>query len=48
MHALSAKPDLVMQTHDALRKAIMSGELAPCAPVAQEELALLLGVSRQP
>ena len=48
MHALAAKPDLVMQTHDALRNAIMSGELAPCAPVAQEELALLLGVSRQP
>ena len=48
MHALTAKPDLVMQTHDALRKAIMLGELAPCAPVAQEELALLLGVSRQP
>ena len=48
MRALSVKPDLVMQTHDALRKAIMSGELAPCAPVAQEELALQLGVSRQP
>ena len=48
MHALSAKPDLVMQTHVALRKAIMSGELAPCSPVAQEELALQLGVSRQP
>jgi DNA-binding GntR family transcriptional regulator len=48
MHALTVKPDLVMQTHDALRKAIMLGELAPCAPVAQEELALLLGVSRQP
>ena len=48
MHALTAKPDLVMQTHDALRKAIMLGELAPCAPVVQEELALLLGVSRQP
>jgi DNA-binding GntR family transcriptional regulator len=48
MHALTVKPDLVMQTHDALRKAIMLGELAPCAPVAHEELALLLGVSRQP
>ena len=48
MYELTAKPDLVMQTHDLLRKAIMSGELAPCAPVAQEELALRLGVSRQP
>jgi DNA-binding GntR family transcriptional regulator len=48
MRAIPAKLDLVMQTHDALRKAIMSGELAPCAPVAQEELALQLGVSRQP
>ena len=48
MYELAAKPDLVMQTHDVLRKAIMSGELAPCAPVAQEELALQLGVSRQP
>lgn len=48
MHALAAKPDLTTLTHDALRKAIMSGELAPCAPVAQEELAERLGVSRQP
>jgi len=48
MHALAAKPDLTRQTHEALRKAIMTGELAPCAPVAQEELAERLGVSRQP
>ncbi len=48
MRALATKPDLTMQTHDALRKAIMSGELAPCVPFAQEELADQLGVSRQP
>lgn len=37
-----------MQTHEAIRTAIMSGELAPCEPLAQEELAERLGVSRQP
>lgn len=48
MRPLAAKPDLVMQTHDAIRAAIMSGELAPGAPLAQEDLAESLGVSRQP
>ncbi|MEK9671410.1 MAG: GntR family transcriptional regulator [Rhodospirillaceae bacterium] len=48
MRPLAAKPDLVAQTHDAIRSAIMSGDLAPCAPLAQEELAEQLGVSRQP
>ena len=42
------KSDLTMQTHEAIRTAIMSGELAPCEPLAQEELADRLGVSRQP
>lgn len=37
-----------MQTHDAIRMAIMSGELEPYAPLAQEDLAASLGVSRQP
>ncbi len=48
MLTLPAKSDLTMQTHAAIRSAIMSGELAPCAPLAQEELADRLGVSRQP
>ncbi len=48
MRPLATKPDLTMQTHDAIRSAIMSGELAPCVPLAQEELAKRLGVSRQP
>lgn len=48
MRPIAAKPDLIMQTHDAIRGAIMSGELAPGAPLAQEDLAGLLGVSRQP
>jgi DNA-binding GntR family transcriptional regulator len=48
MRALATKPDLTTLTHEAIRKAIMSGELAPCAPLAQEELAERLGVSRQP
>lgn len=45
---LAAKPDLIAQTHEAIRNAIMSGDLVPCAPLAQEELAERLGVSRQP
>lgn len=48
MRPLAVKPDLIMQTHDAIRTAILSGELAPGAPLAQEELAESLGVSRQP
>ena len=48
MLRLEAKPDLVARTHEAIRAAIMSGDLAPCAPLAQEELAERLGVSRQP
>ena len=48
MLRLDTKPDLVAQTHEALRQAIMSGDLAPGAPLAQEDLAETLGVSRQP
>lgn len=48
MRSLTAKPDLTTQTCAVLRSAIMSGELAPCAPLAQHELAAQLGVSRQP
>jgi DNA-binding GntR family transcriptional regulator len=48
MHTLPARSDLTVQTHEALRAAIISGELSPCEPLAQEELAERLGVSRQP
>jgi DNA-binding GntR family transcriptional regulator len=48
MLRIETKPDLVAQTHDAIRNAIMSGDLPPCAPLAQEDLASTLGVSRQP
>jgi DNA-binding GntR family transcriptional regulator len=48
MRTLPARSDLTVQTHEVLRAAIISGELSPCAPLAQEELAERLGVSRQP
>ena len=48
MLRLDTKPDLVAQTHEAIRSAIVAGDLAPCAPLAQENLAETLGVSRQP
>lgn len=48
MRALQVKPDLTAQTHTVIRNAIISGELGPCAPLTQEELASRLGVSRQP
>jgi len=48
MPPLAPKPDLTMQTLDAIRAAILSGDLAPGAPLAQEDLAARLGVSRQP
>lgn len=48
MPPLAPKPDLTVQTLDAIRAAIMSGDLAPGTPLAQEELAARLGVSRQP
>jgi len=48
MQQLKLKSDLTAQALDAIRAAILSGELPPCAPVAQEEMAERLGVSRQP
>lgn len=48
MQSLAARPDLTQQTHAAIREAIVSGDLAPGAPLAQEDLAERLGVSRQP
>ena len=48
MKQLAIKQDLTMQAHDAIREAILSGELAPLTPVGQEAMAERLGVSRQP
>lgn len=48
MQALATKPDLTAQAHQAIREAIMAMDLAPGTPLAQEDLAERLGVSRQP
>jgi DNA-binding GntR family transcriptional regulator len=48
MLRLETKPDLVALAHEAIRGAIISGDLPPCSPLVQEELAETLGVSRQP
>ncbi|MEP3112557.1 GntR family transcriptional regulator [Nisaea sp.] len=48
MQTLAAKPDLTALAHEAIRDAIMALDLAPGAPLAQEDLAARLGVSRQP
>jgi len=48
MRSLAAKPDLTAQAHEAIRNAIIALDLAPGAPLAQEDLAERLGVSRQP
>lgn len=48
MDALATKLDLTAQAHHAIREAIMAMDLAPGTPLAQEDLAERLGVSRQP
>ena len=48
MQPLSLKPALTAQVYDAVLHEIAEGRLAPGAAVAQEDLALRLGVSRQP
>ncbi|MEO1329880.1 MAG: GntR family transcriptional regulator [Pseudomonadota bacterium] len=48
MKPLQDKPDLADEAYGALRDAILDGDLPPGAPLAQAELALRLGVSRQP
>ena len=45
---LSLQPDLIDQVHDRLLAAVVDGTLAPGRRLTQEELALMLGVSRQP
>jgi DNA-binding GntR family transcriptional regulator len=45
---LSAQPNLVEQVHEAILAEITSGRLASGERLVQEQLALALGVSRQP
>lgn len=48
MKELTAQPKLVEQVHDAILNEITEGKLAPGDRVIQEQIALGLGVSRQP
>lgn len=48
MQPLQTGPALIDQVHDQLVAAIASGDLAPGERVTQENVAALLGVSRQP
>ena len=48
MKVLSAQPNLVEQVHEAILAEITSGRLAAGDRLVQEQLALALGVSRQP
>lgn len=48
MRALGNRPDLIDEVHATIREAILTGSLAPEEALAQEDLALRLGVSRQP
>ena len=48
MKVLPAQPNLVEQVHEAVLAEITSGRLAPGDRLVQEQLALALGVSRQP
>ena len=45
---LAIQPALIDQVHDRLLAAVVDGTLAPGQRLTQEELALMLGVSRQP
>ena len=48
MKELTAQPKLVEQVHQAILNEITEGRLAPGARIIQEQIALELGVSRQP
>lgn len=48
MKALSTQPNLVEQVRDAIVEEIASGAFAPGDRIIQEQIALTLGVSRQP
>ncbi|MBV6634132.1 MAG: GntR family transcriptional regulator [Alphaproteobacteria bacterium] len=45
---IPSRSDLVHEAYDAIKAAIMAGDLQPGAYLAQESLAAKLGVSRQP
>jgi len=48
MLRIAPKPVLTDQVYEQIKSAIISGELAPSAGLAQESLAAEMGVSRQP
>ena len=48
MKVLVTQPKLVEQVHEAIVSEISAGKLKPGERIIQEQLALLLGVSRQP
>jgi len=48
MFRLETRPALLEQVYDTLKQAITTGDLAPATVLAQEALAVQLGVSRQP
>lgn len=48
MKVLAIQPKLVEQVHDAIVSEISSGKLKPGERIVQEQIAQLLGVSRQP
>ncbi|MBU3649501.1 MAG: GntR family transcriptional regulator [Limnohabitans sp.] len=48
MKTISLQPNLVDQVKDALLEEITSGKLSPGERIIQEQIALALGVSRQP
>jgi DNA-binding GntR family transcriptional regulator len=48
MKALALQPNLVAQVREAILGEISSGQLAPGERIIQEQMALALGVSRQP
>src|ERR1700737_2741155 len=48
MKMLAPQPKLVEQVHDAILAEIAGGKLAPGERIIQEQIANVLGVSRQP
>ena len=48
MKVLAAQPKLVEQVHDAIVSEIAAGKLKPGERIIQEQIAQVLGVSRQP
>jgi len=48
MKAIATQPNLVDQVKDALLAEIASGKMSPGERIIQEQIALALGVSRQP